>query len=321
MSKFILSDESINSYGFIIKTSGGRFERFSKNPIMFYNHDYSQILGMWEIEQDGAQLIGNPIFDVEDTFANDIKGKVERGFLKGASIGIDILKYEIPTDARQPIAITEWELLEASITPMPSNKNAVKMSYKGETFNISNKKERKSLNLSLNSNINNMDKLELSLGDAVLHLEDTDTSKQIVEYIADVTSKMAEMSGKYTELTLKVAQLEEAENLIKVENTELSGKVTEFERKEKTTFIENCITSGKFNKDQKDTLLLLSETNFDAVKKLADAAEFKAVEKITIDVKDNSSVHNFGKMTSEQRKELKASNPELYEEYVKQYVN
>lgn len=35
---FRLSDESINSYGLIVKTDGINLERFIKNPVMLYSH-------------------------------------------------------------------------------------------------------------------------------------------------------------------------------------------------------------------------------------------------------------------------------------------
>ena len=39
MKEFLISDESTNSYGFAVLTSGINLERFKKNPVMYYNHN------------------------------------------------------------------------------------------------------------------------------------------------------------------------------------------------------------------------------------------------------------------------------------------
>lgn len=37
---FVLTDESVNGYGYRVLTSGGRKEQFLKNPVMLYSHEY-----------------------------------------------------------------------------------------------------------------------------------------------------------------------------------------------------------------------------------------------------------------------------------------
>ena len=49
MKEFLLSDETRNSYGLIIKTDGIKLDRFLRNPVMFLNHDRQLgIAGRWE---------------------------------------------------------------------------------------------------------------------------------------------------------------------------------------------------------------------------------------------------------------------------------
>ena len=36
---FVLHDESVNTYGFRMLTSGANLEEFKKNPVMLLNHD------------------------------------------------------------------------------------------------------------------------------------------------------------------------------------------------------------------------------------------------------------------------------------------
>ena len=45
---FVVSDESVNSYGYTILTAGIDLSRFEKNPIMLLQHDSKNIIGKWE---------------------------------------------------------------------------------------------------------------------------------------------------------------------------------------------------------------------------------------------------------------------------------
>ncbi len=138
MPAFIFNDESVvNSYGFMIRNSGGRFDRFRENPVMLDSHDSESVLsviGRWlNLRIEGSQLIADPEFDVEDPDALKISGKVDRGFVKGTSMGIQIFDAElvdIPGKGFIPVA-TDWELLEGSPVGVPSNKAALRF-YVGD---------------------------------------------------------------------------------------------------------------------------------------------------------------------------------------------
>jgi hypothetical protein len=98
-TSFILSDESINDRGFRILTSGIDLSRFESNPVMLWMHQRdtgggaTQVLpiGRWEnIRKEDGKLMADPVFDDNDRFAQLVRGKVENGFVKGASIGVRI---------------------------------------------------------------------------------------------------------------------------------------------------------------------------------------------------------------------------------------
>lgn len=124
--KFILSDsQSINSHGFRVHIEGGDLARFMVNPVMLYEHNIERVIGKWvDIERVNGKLLATPVFDTDDDEAAKIAGKVERGFLNGASIGIRILKLEVIDDE---YVATEWELLEVSIVSIPSDAGAVRL--------------------------------------------------------------------------------------------------------------------------------------------------------------------------------------------------
>lgn len=131
MSKrsFKVSTEEVNTYGVIIRTSGGDFAAFLKNPVMLYNHDERCVIGTWEnLRIEGTDLLADPVFDMEDDDAAKIAGKVERGVLKATSISLRPRKaQEIMLNDRSAIEVTEWELREISVATIPSNRSALRL--------------------------------------------------------------------------------------------------------------------------------------------------------------------------------------------------
>ncbi len=121
-----VSDKSVNSYGFGVDTAGVKLERFKSNPVLLFNHDMGKVIGRIPlIEVDGDNLmIGEPEWDEADEFAKEIKRKYDAGFIKGFSIGIDSFEFGIENDQRM---VLSSELLEISICPVPSNRNAIKL--------------------------------------------------------------------------------------------------------------------------------------------------------------------------------------------------
>lgn len=121
---FILCDGNrVNSYGFRTDLAGLDLERFKSNPVMLYAHDSSDVIGRWEnIRVEDNQLKADAVFDTDDEQGKRIAGKVERGFLKGCSMGIHVK--ELHEVDNVPVA-TRSELMEASVCPIPSDAGAV----------------------------------------------------------------------------------------------------------------------------------------------------------------------------------------------------
>ena len=113
----------MNSYGFRTDLAGLDLERFKSNPVMLYAHDSSNVIGRWEnIRVEDNQLKADAVFDTDDEQGKRIAGKVERGFLKGCSMGIHVK--ELHEVDNVPVA-TRSELMEASVCPIPSDAGAV----------------------------------------------------------------------------------------------------------------------------------------------------------------------------------------------------
>ena len=136
---FVLTDETLNSSGFWLKTDGGDLKQFRKNPIMLWSHmrvwmgTDNEVLpiGKWDnvMKTEAGQIVAEPVFDENDPFAVKIKNKVDGGFIRMASVGIRVIetsadpKYLKPGQTRE--TITKWKLIEASICDIGRNENAL----------------------------------------------------------------------------------------------------------------------------------------------------------------------------------------------------
>lgn len=121
---FIFCDGSkVNSYGFRTDLAGLDTERFRSNPVMLYRHDSDLVIGRWEnLRIEDGKLMADAVFDTEDEEAAKIAGKVERGFLKGCSMGIRILDLQ---EVETVDTATRSELIEGSVCPIPSDAGAI----------------------------------------------------------------------------------------------------------------------------------------------------------------------------------------------------
>ena len=139
--RVILSDSSLNRYGFRILTEGIDLTSFRKNPMMLYMHfrdegsefwGQNKAIGHWkDIKVEDGVLSAEPVFDEVDELSKTIAAKFNAGTFNAASIGIRILatsdekKYLVPGQTRA--TVTKCDLMEASIVDIPANANAVRL--------------------------------------------------------------------------------------------------------------------------------------------------------------------------------------------------
>lgn len=207
---FILSNETINSYGFWVVTKGIDLSVFKANPVMLYDHrSYSMLpLGIWNniTKDDQANLTAEPEFDTDDEQATAIMKKVDKGYLRGASIGIDIIETSDEPKLSKPgqrrPTVTKCVIFEASITPLPSNTTALKLRYKGETISLNAETTDEDIDkilprLPLKKEIDNpkneksMERIALKLG-----LAKDATEEQILAKMSENETAAAELAVK-----------------------------------------------------------------------------------------------------------------------------
>lgn len=137
---FRLHDESVNTKGFWMLTSGGDLEQYKKNPILLWNHNknYDDSRGsklpvghLENIRVVGTEIFGDPVFD-SDEFSQTIAQKVDNGTLRMMSLGA--VPIETSTDpmyikpGQRYETVTKWRLQEVSIVNCGANNNALALS-------------------------------------------------------------------------------------------------------------------------------------------------------------------------------------------------
>lgn len=255
---FVLNDETkLNSYGFRVLNSGINLERFNTNPVMLAQHGNTiwLVIGKWEnIRIESSLLLADAVFDLEDDDAKKIAGKVERGFLKGASIGISYNYEYVERNPDDTYVLTACELFEASIVAIPSNANAVKLFAAVGTPLSPNELNEVKLSISnndFNPKNNRMSKVNLSalaiVALAAVGVKAPEDEASISQGIEQLNAKLTEANNEILTLKKDKENLEKSVN-DQVEkdakamllNAKLEGRITE---KEETDLLPQAIAN------------------------------------------------------------------------------
>lgn len=214
---FVVSDESVNKYGYRVLTSGIDLTEFKKNPVMFFNHHRSDEwtgntdllpVGRWEnIRTDeNNQLLMDAVLDLNDELGLKVFNKIKDNFLKAASIGIGVLevsadeKLMLPGQTRE--TIKKSVLQEVSIVDIPANSNAMRLSFSGVSLTLNNSTDMAELNKKLpeikteelNDTSNGEEKLGANLSELLNSIIDTYAEANEVER-ATVIEEAGEAAG------------------------------------------------------------------------------------------------------------------------------
>ena len=134
----VISNSSLNSYGFRVLTEGIDMTQYQRNPIVLWMHtrpfrgttDEALPLGtMQNLRIDGDKLIGTPVFDESDEFARKIKAKWDNGILKMVSAGLEIIEQsadpKVLVEGQRYATVTRSKLIEVSIVDIGANDDAI----------------------------------------------------------------------------------------------------------------------------------------------------------------------------------------------------
>ena len=88
-----ISNESLNSYGTRVLTSGMDVDQYKRNPVLLYMHERGQVIGyVKDLRVEGDDVSGELVFDEASELSRRCKKQYEFGSLKMVSVGIDILE-------------------------------------------------------------------------------------------------------------------------------------------------------------------------------------------------------------------------------------
>lgn len=134
----MISTESIDRDGDIIRANGGRFDDYLKNPVVLLGHNYSDLpvaktLEVAVVPGQGVRAqFQFPEAGLYDK-ADNVRKLWDAGFLNAASIGFSPIK-SVNLDPSRPWGpqeYIEWELLEWSIVSVPANQDALRLALNG----------------------------------------------------------------------------------------------------------------------------------------------------------------------------------------------
>ena len=137
---FVLSDESVDRMGDVIRADGWDLREFKKNPIALFGHSHEHIVGVWEnIRIEGKKLLGSLRLAEKGTSAlvDTVRSLVDQKILKAVSVGFQ----PIEANPRKSggYEFVRSALHEVSLVAVPANPSALavaKAAYTPEVANI-----------------------------------------------------------------------------------------------------------------------------------------------------------------------------------------
>lgn len=244
MHRFIVNTENVNEYGYRILTEGIDTTQYEKNPVVLYLHnrnlhkpDGNEVIGRAvKLEKKDGVLYADIEFDKEDEFAAKIAGKVERGFVRMASMYADVKATSMNESdilpGQQYETVTKCKLVEISIVDIGGNDDAIKLSRNSA-------EHLKLAKLPTKQTTRDMSIKTIALG---LGLSESSTEEQILSEFQKVKLGKEQAEAKVAEL----------ESRIKANET-----------KEAKSLVDEAVQLGLIPEGLKDTMVSAFENDFE----------------------------------------------------------
>ena len=234
-----LTDDSLNSHGSRVLTTGVDISQYERNPVLLYMHERGRVIGfMKELKVENNEITGEPVFDCATELSKQCKKQWEIGSLRMVSIGIDILelsdKAEHLVPGQTSPTITKSKIFETSIVDIGANNNSIRMRRNGKQITLGKDSENPLPQL---NNITHTTKEEMELKRIALQLGFPETADE-----AAILSKIAEFKG----------QAEEAAKLKKEKDDLILAQVT--------GAVETAIKENRVTADKKEHFINLGKT-------------------------------------------------------------
>jgi hypothetical protein len=233
----VISNSSLNSYGFRVLTEGIDLTQYKRNPILLWMHTRptvgvkDEVLPLGTVENlriEGDNLIGTPVFDESDEFAQKVKAKWDAGVLRMVSAGLDVIAQSddesvlLPGQTRS--TITKSKLREVSIVDIGANDDALQLYFGDKVVNLSDGQQDLSFLKTVNNHLNSKKKMKdiaLKLG-----LAASASESEVLETVSSIVLK----ASKVDELQAEIDRLNESTIALAVDSAISSGKITSANR-------------------------------------------------------------------------------------------
>lgn len=264
---FLISDESVNSYGTRVLTAGIRTGDYLKNPIVLWNH-----IRAWSDKEDQVLPIGKVIrlwaesdklyaeveFDQTDEFAKKIEAKVAQGIVNACSIGIAVVTTSedsaVIVQGQTRPTIVECRLRELSIVDIPANKNCVRFYDDGTGLELTFADGQENFLLPLLKNQNDMNFKDDVM--ALLGLKDAD-DQAVVQHITNLMNGNKEIASLRDQITNLEGELKTYRD-----------KDAAARQAEIVDLVDGAIKDRKITAAEREDYIGLAEKDFERTKKI-----------------------------------------------------
>lgn len=209
-----ITNDSLNSYGTRVLTSGMEIGQYERNPVLLYQHNRGQVIGyVKDIRVENNEVTGELMFDCASELSQRCKKQFEFGSLRMVSVGIDVLETseakEHLVQGQTRATITKSKLFEVSLVDIGANDDAIVLHKDGELITLS--KDEKSSYLPLISNNQILTKMEQKTLCLLLGLPETADEAAIKAAIEGLKAAQVQMSKLENEkVTLELERLTSA---------------------------------------------------------------------------------------------------------------
>lgn len=133
--EFVASDESVDRMGDIIRVSGWELGNYKRNPIVLFQHQASNPVGIsTKVWIDGKKLMSRIKLAAEGTspFIDTLRKLLEQRIIRAVSVGFGVTKQpnylrDESNDRITGLEFVGQELHEISLVSIPANANALAM--------------------------------------------------------------------------------------------------------------------------------------------------------------------------------------------------
>lgn len=234
-----ISNDSLNSYGFRVLTSGMDVSQYNRNPVLLYMHERGNVVGyVKDLKVENNEVTGELMFDCASELSQRCKKQFEFGSLRMVSAGLDIL--ETSEDASVLVqgqtrpTITKSKLFEVSVADVGANDDALVLHKDGKIITLGRDGD---CDLPLLNNNNKQQKTE-----------EMDNKTIALQLGLPETATEAEISAKITEL-----------NAVKEQNASLMKEKDKLTLESITNLVTHAIADKRLEEKDKDQFVELGK--------------------------------------------------------------